>query len=146
MGFIALVEFFRFEESVEGIVLNKNFTLYRSIKPVIVCIPRFCTVAIRQVIWDDIRVKYVKGQLPTPEGLYSASHCLCFGIPAAVNLCCNHWASGTVQFMNISPSPLLHRSRLCNVSCCASSLWPVLLIVPSNALHLLRDVQTHIHR
>ncbi|CAF93401.1 unnamed protein product, partial [Tetraodon nigroviridis] len=35
---------------------------------------------------------------------------------------------------------------LCDAGCCASSLWPVLFILPSHALYLLWYIQTYIHR
>lgn len=41
---------------------------------------------------------------------------------------------------------MLRRSGLCNAGRCASSLWPLLIVLPGHALHLLWHVQTHIHR
>lgn len=43
-------------------------------------------------------------------------------------------------------SSLLHRTSLRYAGCCASSLWSVLLLLPSPAVHLLWHVQTHISR
>ncbi len=100
----------------------------------------------RLIVWNYIRVECLKRLLATPEGLLSASHCVCFGISVALRLWSNHLASATVEFIYISPSPLLHRSGLCYAGCCASSLWSVLLILPCPALYLLWHVQTHIHR
>lgn len=91
-------------------------------------------------MWDDFRVKCAAGRSPAPVKLHSVSQ-----LPLLLYLS-NLQASGTVQFIYISPRLLLRRSGLCNAGCCASSLWPVLLILPGHALHLLWYIQTHIHR
>lgn len=98
-------------------------------------------------MWDEFRVKCVVGQSPAPVKLHSSSQLsLLLYLSSPPSLWCNFQASATVQFIYISPRLLLRRSGLCNAGCCASSLWPVLLILPGHALHLLWYIQTHIRR
>lgn len=100
----------------------------------------------RLVIWNDLRVKWCEG--PAANSWWGA-------FSFTLSLFCYHCGSEVVvQSLGFwdcsvylrSPSPLLHRSSLCNAGCCASSLWSVLLILPRPALHLLWHVQTHIRR
>lgn len=87
------------------------------------------------------------GQPPAPVKLLSASPPSLIIVSQQQPRACDATSGLLGRFcLFTSYCLVLRRSGLCNAGRCASSLWPLLIVLPGHALHLLWHVQTHIRR
>lgn len=77
------------------------------------------------------------------SGSAFGSTCFLFAVSGVWTLWHSSLTSGSVLLKSLLL--LLHRSCLCPAGCCASSLWSLLLVLPSSALHLFWHIQTCIN-